>query len=270
MKKLLFSVCAFVTCISIGFAQISTGSPTSRVFKTGNRPDAGTYGVYLGVSSTMFQGFNDPTIDNVDVEGLPLINFKYMFTDNIEFRVGIENYKKSAYTKGRIDNDKKEGSSAMMNKHVESSCVIYPGAAYRFSPTNLLDVYVGAELPLGWDNDITKAAYAYDNGNTLNENSSSDIKRSFNVGLGVFVGLQAFIADLPIALGAEFGLMSRYDLNAKFKHIDVYTDPKTNETVKQVYYTLTNEPGTTQYTKLNHRTGELGSQARFTLTYYFK
>ena len=89
------------------------------------------------------------------------------------------------------------------------------------------------------------------------------------IGLGAFVGIQAFIADLPLAIGAEFGISSKFDTGVKYKHVEEVTG---NDT--QTYYSSAIEdlPGytNTQYDSLKARTGEIGGQFRFTLTYYFK
>lgn len=85
------------------------------------------------------------------------------------------------------------------------------------------------------------------------------------------MGLQAFIADLPIALGFEYGIFSRFDLGLKYKSV-VTTGNKTQTSYRldpslfknlQIGYYDT-------YSKLNARRGEIGSQFRLTLSYYFK
>ena len=132
--------------------------------------------------------------------------------------------------------------------------------SYHFSRLNILDVYVGAELPLGWE---TK------NYKTVSTNyESQSTKRSFVIGLGAFVGLQAYIADLPLAIGVEYGISSRLDTGLKYKN--EYTT--NNQTT--ITYSPTNDfqhvMGNGTYDKLKARRGELGSQIRLTLSYYFK
>ena len=98
--------------------------------------------------------------------------------------------------------------------------------------------------------------------------SSTTTKRAFVIGIGAFIGIQAFIADLPLALGAEFGVSSRFDTGVKYKTVNEVTG---NDT--QTYYSsaIENLPGeNVDYDSLKARTGEIGGQFRFTLTYYFK
>lgn len=71
-------------------AQITTGEPASKVIRTGNRAQAGESGFYAGASTTMFRNIFD---GDVDIVPLPLLNLKYMATDNFEIRVGLETYR---------------------------------------------------------------------------------------------------------------------------------------------------------------------------------
>ena len=80
--------------------------------------------------------------------------------------------------------------------------------------------------------------------------------------MGAFVGLQAYIADLPLALGVEYGISAVHATGLKYKNTVVDKDGK-----RSVYYT---RPGdNTQYDKLKSKEGGVGSQVRLTFTYYF-
>ena len=144
--------------------------------------------------------------------------------------------------------------------------MLYPGFAWHFSSRNLLDVYVGAELPLGWDNTtaFTETGVVDTPETGMNVTTSKTTKRSFIIGLGAFIGMQAYIADLPLALGVELGISSRYDTGLKYKH-----RIEANGSEPQTYFTTTLDDSV-QYDKLRARTGEIVGQARITLTYYFK
>ena len=124
-------------------------------------------------------------------------------------------------------------------------------------------LYVGAELPLGWDS-YTRA--------TVNDTySNTRTKRAFVLGLGAFVGLQAYIADLPLAVGVEYGISSRLDAGLKYKNVTV-SDNTTTTTYTSNYNDLPNVAGynSDSYSKLAARKGEIGGQIRVTLSYYFK
>lgn len=271
MKTKLILFCALLCWGGIDFAhaQITTGTPSSKVIRTGNRAQAGDFGVYLGATSDMFKGLDK----NVKFSALPLINFKYMVTDQMEARVGVELYKTSERNVGDELSTNFEGDPVTLpSKYVNSSssAMFYPGIAWHFSKRNLLDVYVGAELPIGWDSSTSRNEYTVPE---MGENeqynyvtNSSDVtKRSFVIGLGAFIGLQAYIADLPLALGVEFGISSRFDTGVKYKHVETAG----GET--QTYFTSALENADdTHYDNLKAKMGEIGGQLRLTLTYYFK
>lgn len=254
-------------------AQMTTGKPSSKVIRTGNRPEAGDFGIYLGMTSEMFNGIIDKELQ---MQALPLINFKYMVSDQFEARIGLELYKTSSTLKGNYTQDIGEQSFSLpaSTRNSNSNAMFYPGVAWHFSTKNILDIYVGAELPIGWDSstslDESGTVEIGETGDYISTISShSTTKRSFVIGLGAFVGIQAFIADLPLAIGAEFGISSKFDTGVKYKHVEEVTG---NDT--QTYYSsaIENLPGytNTQYDSLKARTGEIGGQFRFTLTYYFK
>ncbi len=240
-------------------AQITTGKPSSKVIRTGNRAEAGDFGLYLGANLNLYDGFEGET----QFKALPLLNFKYMMTDEAELRLGLELYKDSERANGSVENN--SSLIPASSRTSDSRAMLYPGFAWHFSSRNLLDVYVGAELPLGWDNYTLASESGAPDGNGVSTAMAKTTKRTFIVGLGAFIGMQAYIADLPLALGVELGISSRYDIGTKYKH-----QSETNGSDPQIYYTTTLDPGAVQYDKLRARTGEIVGQARITLTYYFK
>lgn len=263
-KKILFlALCAM--CFSItSFAQITTGETSAKKIKIGNRAQAGDFGLYVGGTTEMFKDlFND----DLKVKALPLINFKYMYSNDLEFRLGLEFYKKTGTTKSELKED--IGGDKIIteskNHTIESRNYIYPGIAYHFSKSNLLDIYVGAELPMGWERYAVKNSSEVD-GEDFTQNVS---RGTFNIGLGAFIGLQAYIANLPLAIGFEYGISSMLHAGLRYKHVQTDEDGK-----EQTYYTneLPGNPGFdgTEYDSLKIKQGEIGSQFRFTLTYYFK
>ena len=227
-------------------AQLTTGVSSSKVIRTGNRAQAGDFGLYVGATTT--------DIYNSSVDILPLINLKYMKTDNFEMRVGLEINKQKEKLYGEVESKQQD------SKYSTSAVMVYPGAAYHFSKLNILDVYVGAELPIGWDN--------YTKINSADNYTNKTTKRAFVLGLGAFVGLQAYIADLPLAIGLEYGISSRLDLGLKYKN--EYTSNNTTT----VTYSSSNDfkylSSSKEYDSLKARKGTIGNQIRVTLSYYFK
>jgi len=249
--KLKISFLLFAICVSNTiFAQLSTRENTTSVFRTGSRPQAGTYGVFIGPSLMEIQDMSD---ENIDVRGLPLINIKYYKSDNIEWRFGLQFNGKSSKQSGT------ELSTSTDIASIDKSSYnrISVGLAYHYSPKNLLDVYTGVYIPLGWDR------YKYES--TYGKISSTTSKFSPIVGLGAYIGLQAFVADLPISVGFEYGLRAVTHMWQKYKHVDVEQNGKS-----QTYYTTSeNDRGGTQYSSLNYSKSDFGTDARITFSYYF-
>lgn len=237
-------------------AQLTTVEPSAKKIKGGNRVEAGDFGIYMGLTSDMFKGWFDK---GLKITALPLVNFKYMATDRMEVRLGAEFYKESTKASGDklIDDTTSEPNSS---SSIDSRNYFYPGFAYHFTPKNLLDVYVGAEMPIGWSRDSDK---------TLDANvSKSATKASFDIGLGAFVGLQAYIADLPFAIGVEYGISGLFQTCLKYKYEMIDADSQ-----KTIYYTkdpAVFQSNTDIYSDLKAKKGEVGQQFRVTFTYYFK
>ena len=205
MKKQLMMVVCLLACVCAS-AQISTGEPNSSVIpRTGNRPQAGDWGLYLGGSVSQVMDLID-YVNSKGVEGyygLPVINLKYYSSDNLEWRLGFQFAARTKNDKTitpifDMDGDLDDEEIAKSYKGSNYTRFL-PGVAYHFSSSNLLDVYLGAQLPIGFNSETEKLV--------VDDGDYEDYchKGSFVVGAGIFAGLQLFIADLPIAVGLELG-----------------------------------------------------------------
>lgn len=239
-------------------AQLSEGEPYSRTIRTGNRPGAGDWGLFIGPSfSEIGQMFDY----EITWRGLPLVNVKYYTDDNFELRCGIQACNLTYNTEGHYyyDYDGTLQQYYVNNKDSEYLFRLTPGIARHFSPTNVLDVYVGASLPFG----VNGVKYI----NEINGQGNGSLERnSFEIGIGAYIGLQCFVADLPVAIGLEYGLSAVKFFGQKYKN--TITDEDGNE---QVYYTTEPDYGwATQYSELKRTKGEAGADLRFTISYFFK
>lgn len=244
MKKLL-GLLALCFSVSVADAQITTGESTSQVIRTGNRAQAGNFGIYFGATTNVFKSLQN--IDDAEYSAIPLINLKYMKTDQLEYRLGIEWWKKSTSTDQKVPDYESEDEEATKKETVkdgESQFNFYPGVAYHFSSKNLLDVYVGGELPFGW------SSYS---GEREDEDYSTS---SFHIGLGAFIGLQAYIGNLPLALGVEYGLSTMYN------HVGDGQLSKDGMTIDYANGEFYKED-------MSQNRWTLGHQVRLTLSYYF-
>lgn len=257
-KSLIVMILLFVGTIMPVMAQISEGEPYSRTIRTGNRPGSGDWGIFIGPSLT---DIGSMVNREVSWQGLPLVNIKHYYNDELELRCGIQLSKTTDKLSGSLleeEDYQNVISYETFYKETESYYRLTPGVAYHFSSKNLLDVYVGASLPIGVSSD--KYINRFDG-----DNYGSQTRTSFEIGLGAFIGLQCFVADLPVAIGLEYGITGYKSLGEQYKNITTDEDG-----VEQVFYTETPYSDYNLYSELKKSSGYLGSDVRFTISYFFK
>ena len=200
MKKVALFLTACFAFMCVAQAQLSEGQPRSTTIKTGNRPGAGDWGLYVGPSfSEVVDLINWAKSVKKDegiaiVRGLPLVNVKYYIKDNLEFRTGIQFYNVVNKYVGTVGTD----NVAAKNKYSNALFRLSPALTYHFPTKNIVDVYMGGQLPFGFD--IDKDI------NELGDFKRNATRNSFVIGIGAIVGLQVFVADLPFSIGLEYGL----------------------------------------------------------------
>lgn len=234
-------------------AQITTGTPRTDNILTGNRLEAGTWGVFFGVAGN-FGSISGRNLDGIgdykpSFQLTPLVNVKYMLDDQIETRLGIEICKEKDFESNKLSED--NGGDEYTGKEVSSCMYLRPGAAYHWSNKNILDVYAGAELPFGFSRYVE-----------FDDNNGTEYKyveNEFTIGLGAFIGLQAFIGNLPVAVGCEYGISTALYNN---QGIGKVTDG--DQTYKVYDYS------STQYESLKARNSGIYNKISFSLSYYFK
>jgi len=197
---------------------------------------------------------------------LPVVNLKYMYSDNMELRLGLEIFKYNESLSGKAMDD-----SNLSQSVTNTSTAIYPGFAYHFAKNNILDVYAGAELPLGYErfNYTDKLGDYYDITSRFN----------YRVGLGGFIGLQAYLANLPIAVGFEYGYYGELKLGMQYKNVSK-ANAASDEVVQYSSTNIFNGAGadnsTAQFAYVNGvgknlsgSTNTIGNEFRVTITYFF-
>lgn len=85
-KSLIIMILLFIGSAPL-MAQISEGEPYSRTIRTGNRPGSGDWGIFIGPSLTDISSMVNREIS---WQGLPLINIKHYYSDELELRCGIQ------------------------------------------------------------------------------------------------------------------------------------------------------------------------------------
>lgn len=264
MKKLLLCVLvALFFCSTSVFSQLSDRVSSPSTFKVGTRPVMGNYGLFFGLAYNELEYWFD---NDLEYNGLPIVSFKYYKTDNNVYRIGLQTSTTREIMKGKIDTDV-NGGTLEERKIVENTSrfTIYPGYERHFTSSNLMDIYVGTLFPLGWDRAKNIDNYNYDNGD-LSEYSMT--RTSLTYGLEGFVGVQAFVADLPLAFGADFGAAIMGHLFDTYKH--TINSEFGSLTTDQTYYTIDDTGAGTKYESLSRRDYQLQGNIRLTITYFFR
>jgi len=257
MKKIKLAVIAVLLIASnMSFGQLSTRENISgSVLITGTRPQAGDYGLYVGPS--IFSAIDliktNQNYDELSYLGIPLINFKYYKSNRAEWRLGVQLYNKKTKLSGDVSSS---SSGPVLEKESETAFRLTPAFAYHFSEKNILDVYAGGGLVLGMNSMSNKLEMDSDDYSYVSQNSLVG-------GLNLFIGLQRFVADLPLSIGIEYGISALAYYGLKYKH-EINTAGNT-----QVYYTENTDGSGTQYDSLKNNESLIGTDFRLTLSYYF-
>ena len=258
---LLLSVIALLN-FSV-FAQLSTReNVTPYVFKTGTRPQAGDLGIYIGPSFTEIVQMID---DDINWRGMPLLNFRYYNSDQFVFRFGLQIYNKS---QGLVVKQRDLDSVDTKNSRSKTYFLLTPGIEHHFTSKNLCDVYIGANLPIGLNSFVEKNSYTLGKDNIYHNLSQNQ----FLLGVGAFVGMQFFVADLPLAIGVECGLSGFGRFGGAVKHKERYKNVQ-GEYENLQYFTYDDTDfggGMMQAKNISTNKFELGYDVRLTLSYYFR
>jgi len=273
MKKILFS--ALMACFALtASAQISEGAPSAKKYATGNRPTKGTFGLYVGAESDLF----DRVTDRFAFNPLPIVNLKYMVSDNFELRLGMKFWKqRESLHFGNDKGDVNAYDEKYNAKAVVADNQFRPGFAYHFTKSNLLDVYAGIEGIVGWTRNGVYTNSTVDGFEVAATTRTSTVQ----FGASAFIGLQAFIARLPLAIGLEYGVGTMWDGALRQKnYAKAVNGGNTVETTtyaqNDAYFNML--PGYAAaiggqqggvYDWMKARKGAWGSQIRLTLSYYF-
>lgn len=264
MNKLLFAVLLIlVFCSTKAFSQLSDRVNSPSTFKVGTRPVMGNYGLFFGIAYNELEYWFD---HDVEYNGLPIVNIKYYKTDKTVWRIGFQTSTTTEVTSGKIDT-KINGGTLTEKKVIDNSSrfTFYPGIEHHYTSSNILDVYMGYLIPIGWD----RERYVDDeaNGSTA-YNNYSRTRTSLTYGFEAFVGVQAFIADLPLALGIDFGAAAMGHLFDKYKY--KIASKAGGLTTDQTFYTEDDSGLGIRYESLNKRDFQLQGNVRLTITYFFK
>lgn len=265
MKKCFPLIVLLFFAVSFtGYSQLSDRVNSPSTFKVGTRPLQGNFGLYFGLAYNELEYWFD---HDLTYTGLPIISLKYYMTDNNVIRIGIQTSRTSEKAQGTVDPlVNGSGITEKNSVDVNSKFLFSPGFEHHFTSSNILDVYVGALLPLGWRSEEYVDDESYTGGN-YNKYTRSYL--SFTYGYEAFVGVQAFVADLPLAVGLDFGVAGLGHLRTKYKH-EVKSKVGAVTTNQTFYSTDPNRFSGVGYKDLKASDSKFQGNIRITLTYYFK
>lgn len=250
-------------CVPFVNAQLSERYDNPSSFITGTRPVQGNFGLTIGPSFVELEDFFDK---DINARGLPLIKFKYYTTDNFEVRLGFQHYKTNQTMEGNLLLNE---AGYSIDNRFKSFNRISIGGAYHFSPKNLLDVYVGAALPIGSDKYEVTSRWEHASNFILNDFFEEIITKNTRVyGYNLFIGLQAFIADLPIAIGFEYGLTGWMNSGLQYE-VERLERVDGNTTTMNYFTNEKPRITSTKYDNLQYDRYESGTDLRITFSYYF-
>ena len=259
---------AFCGSFSInGIAQLSDRTNNPSTIKSGTRPQTGNFGFGVLVSNTDAARWLNQDTTVVEESIMPLFVLKYYISDDLVFRFGVKTDREKTLRSGNVDPEVNGlgGYSARTQINSSSTFLLTPAIEKHFLESNIFDAYLVATLPIGIVHERVVDDKTYEYGDFIKHSMS---KKSIAYGWGVHFGLQAFIADLPLAVGAEFGATGMGYRGDKYKNEAAYSVGGVE--TQQVYYTYKDDPSTIKYSDLKSNNFELGGDIRLSLSYYFR
>jgi hypothetical protein len=259
MKAKILMLILIAGIVMPAAAQLSKRENNPSVIKTGTRPETGDFGLFIGPSIAEIGEMAD---NDIEFRGLPLVNVKLFLSNKTESRLGIQYYK----TRTKIDGTLAENEiGTTIDSKTESFFRITPGVAHHFSPKNILDAYMGVGIPLGTESYKVETNWMDEATGDFQDHAIT--KSSFVYGYNLFIGLQAYVADLPFAFGLEYGIYGIMHTGLKYKH--ELTQEIGGVSDNQTYYTTDETGFGTNYSELKYKKFEGGSDLRLTLSYFF-
>ncbi|HOV11892.1 MAG TPA: hypothetical protein PLL90_09025 [Bacteroidales bacterium] len=269
MKKCscLILILVSVLFTNATFAQLSTRTNDSSIVRLGARPIAGDMSLSFSypfmVDGAWGLGLKDSILQFDDY-----ITYRYYLTDNIVLKVGMMYYKSSAHSSGTTIDTAQLGILSAEGKLSEYRYGIVPGAEYHFGKSNIFDVYLGGNMCLGFGNNVTINNIELVNG----DYSKFKAKQNTTlVGIGGVIGINVFVANLPLSLGLKYSFNSNCTIGGK-THVNASSKVGTTET-EQEFYSQDNDvfgnPDPLQYESLKRTLWNTNHDIRVVLNVYF-
>ncbi|HNW90408.1 MAG TPA: hypothetical protein PKN48_12145 [Bacteroidales bacterium] len=269
MKKCscLILILVSVLFTNVAFAQLSTRTNDSSIVRLGARPVADDMSLSFSypfmVDGQWGLGLKDSILQFDDY-----ITYRYYLTDNIVLKIGMMYYKSSAHTVGTTIDTALLAISNNEGKLSEYRYGIVPGAEYHFGKSNIFDVYMGGNLCLGFGNKVNINNMELVNGDYSRYKAKQNTTL---VGIGGVIGINVFVAHLPLSVGLKYSFNSNWTIGGK-THVNTATKVGNIEN-EQEFYTQANDvfgnPDLLQYETLKRTLWNTNHDIRVVLNVYF-
>ncbi len=259
----LYILFALAFIISSGsYGQLLKRENVDRNIATGTRPVQGNLGYFISISGVEFEElFID---DNLDIRGFPLMGVKYYLSDQLELRMSTQLYGTTEKQQGTLVNAVGQED----NVRKETFMRFMPGVYYHFDQSNFLDTYAGIGFIVGAEIDEVLTTQKINlTGDFFSEQFR---KQTFDWGFNFTYGLQAFVADLPIAIAVEASI--RGLKKTKLEYESTTKSSVGGVVTEQTFFTNEIPSGSSalQFDELEYSKYEYGADLRFMITYYFR
>jgi hypothetical protein len=269
MKKICFTMLltALFLFANQSFAQLSTRENEAEIVKLGARPVAGDMCFSLSYPILRDNTFGLKMNKNL-LQYNDFITYRYYLTDKLVLKMGLMFWKSRARTAGTTIDTAKFAVSTndyMVNDRQYS---IIPGVEQHFSVGNIFDIWVGGNLNVGFGKNSNISNVELVNGDY---NNYEEKRNTTLVGVGGAIGVNVFIAHLPLSIGLKYNFNSDWTFGGKWK-VAESTKVGTTETDKE--YFIQDEdardiPDALQYDKLKRNLWDTNQEIRVVLNIYF-
>ncbi len=261
MKRLLILVLLSLV-LQDAFSQLSTRVNSDFTPKLQTRPSAGDAALQFVFPIVNLTGNNQGGLYTGNtLSAGDMLTFKYYKTDDLVYRAGIRLFASNQLSKGTaadsteantvFDTSVSENNLKATNRQYN----IAGGIEKHFWNSNIFDVYMGGEALIGLGKVQTRNEVDFFNGD---KQYSTTTTNTTIFGLGGVVGFNLFIAELPVAIGLEYGLSGKAAFGGKTKVKEEMINDAAGISYTNEYETQTtdalNNPDGRQYSKLGKRT----------------
>jgi hypothetical protein len=281
MKKTFMLLAVLAVSVSSMFAQLSTRDNDATNVNLGARPVAGDAALTFTIPIVGRSGNNgeDAGLYNGNLFGAgQVLTFRYYNTSDVAYRLGIhmsaDNNKRSGE---QTDEDLAFAGDVREAEYqdVMREYLIAPGIEKHFSSSNIWDVYAGGDVLIGFNKEknMSNEIYWEDDGGDLIEggrNFQTSTTNAFVFGLGGVVGMNIFVAQLPVSVGIEYGLSAKWLFGDKTKVETEFAANASDDVVTNEYYEDPDDLGNI-YTDFSKRQFNMDTNhnVRLNINFYF-